>query len=152
MTNLILENTNQVPYFTNMRSVLEGLRLDPAEYDWYLSDLETNYFPPGFDDSDQWFSGVDFRELLYSNSIQFIWGVFSAVPKGTRFTIEKAPYVNRNPDFWNGTHLVPQLPGSLFEIFSWDSSATILVGIPQESARHFLATFSEARQLTMPTS
>jgi elongation factor P hydroxylase len=147
MSNLILERTNQVPYFTNMRKVFEALNLDPSEFDWFLSDIETNYFPPGFNDSDQWLAGDKLRDLIQENEIQFIWGVFSAVPKGTRLEVTQPPFVERKFGYWYGADVRPQLTGALFEIVSWDSSATILIGIPDESATHFISVYSHAHPL-----
>ena len=33
--NLILERTNQVPYFTEMGSVFDALKISARDYDWY---------------------------------------------------------------------------------------------------------------------
>jgi len=40
--NLILEKTNQVKFFTNMKDVFCALKVDCADFDWYVSDIETN--------------------------------------------------------------------------------------------------------------
>ena len=48
MNNLILEKTNQVRWYTNLRDVLEAANIAPQGYDWYVSDIETNWRPPGF--------------------------------------------------------------------------------------------------------
>jgi hypothetical protein len=34
MKNLILENTDQVAWYTNMRDVFEAANIAPQDYDW----------------------------------------------------------------------------------------------------------------------
>jgi hypothetical protein len=145
--NLILENTQQVRFFTNMKDVFESSGIVAQEYDWYLSDIETNFTPDGFSSADQWMRGEELATLVQEHEIQFIWAVFSAVPKGFRSTVSVAPYVEGNPDYWNGKDAAPQLEGALFEIACWDSSATILINLPAEAQRQFIAAYSDTRQL-----
>lgn len=80
--NLILEKMKQVRYFTEMNSVFRALNIAARDYDWYLSDLEINYNVAGFSTDNQWITGEDLERLITCHEIQFIWGVFSAVPKG----------------------------------------------------------------------
>jgi hypothetical protein len=145
--NLILEKTDQVRWFTNMREVLDAANIAPQDFDWYVSDIETNWTPPGFSPVDQWFSGEDLASFLKEHEVQFIWAVFSAVPRGFRSTPSPAPYVEGNPSYRSGKEPDPQLDGALFEIACWDSSGTILVNLPAEAARSFLARFTDTRTL-----
>ncbi len=145
--NHILEKTDQVRWFTNMREVLDAAKIAPQGYDWYVSDIETNWTPPGFSPVDQWFSGEELALFLNEHEVQFIWAVFSAVPNGFRSTPSPAPYVEGNPSYWSGKEPVPQLDGALFEIACWDSSATILINLPNEAARSFVGKFSDTRPL-----
>lgn len=145
--NLILERNDRVPFFTDMRATLHALGISASAFDWYLSDLETNYYGEDLSDEDQWIGGSDLNRVLERNEIQFIWGVFSAVPIGYRSTVADAPYVEGNPDYWTGSEVRPQLPGAIFEIACWDSSGTILVGLPESVEAHFLAAFPEAESL-----
>lgn len=145
--NLILEKTDQVRWYTNMREVLEAANIAPQDYDWYVSDIETNWTPPGFSPVDQWFSGDELASFLHKHEVQFIDAVFSAVPRGFRSTPSPAPYVYDNPSYWNGEEPGPQLDGALFEIACWDSSGTILINLPDEAARAFVARFTDARPL-----
>ena len=128
--NLILENTDQVRFFTDMRKVFAAAEIAPQDYDWYVSDIETNFTPEGFSADDQWMHGEGLASLLSTHDIQFIWAVFSAVAKGSRPTVSEPPYVEGNPGYWNGRDPTPQLNGALFEIACWDSSATILINLP----------------------
>lgn len=145
--NLILEGAERVPFFTDMRATLQALGIVASDFDWYLSDIETNYCGEDFSPQDQWISGHELHGLLERHDIQFIWAVFSAVPVGHRADVLAAPYIEGNPDYWGGSEVQPQLPGALFEIACWDSSATILVGLPAAAEARFRAVFPEADTL-----
>ena len=146
--NLILEKTDQVFFFTNMKEVFAAAEITPRDYDWYISDIETNFTPEGLGTVDQWMRGEELAALIDKHEIQFIWAVFSAVPKGSRPAVLEAPYVEGNPDYWNGKEAGPQLPGALFEIACWDSSATILINLPECAQCAFIANFPD----TLPLS
>ena len=145
--NLILEKTDQVSYFTDMREVLHAAGLLAEDYDWYLSDIETNRTVPGFSSYDCWLSGAALREALQSDGLQFIWGVVSAVPKGCRPSVKSELGADGNPHYWKVRDLRPQLEGALFEIACWDGSATLLIGLPDEAAARFKERFSDCRSL-----
>jgi hypothetical protein len=147
LMNLILENTDQVRFFTDMRKVFAAAEIAPQDYDWYVSDIETNFTPEGFSAGDQWMHGEELASLISTHDIQFIWAVFSAVAKGSRPSVSEPPYVEGNPDYWNGRDPAPQLNGALFEIACWDSSATILINLPEHAQRAFMANYSDTRPL-----
>lgn len=145
--NLILERTDQVRFFTNMRLVFAALGVSAADFDWFVSDIETNYYGTDFTSEDRWIDGEALQNFIDQNEVQFIWAVFSAVPKGFRTVVTKVPYIDGNEDYWNGIEMPPQLPGALFEIACWDSSATILVGLSPELEENFKRVYSDARSL-----
>ncbi|MDB5959437.1 MAG: hypothetical protein JWP59_731 [Massilia sp.] len=145
--NLILEKTDQMRYFTDMREVFDAANIAPEDYDWYLSDIETNWTPPGFAPIDQWFSGEALASFLCLHQLQFIWAVFSAVTKGFRLLPLNAPYVEGNPNYWNGSVVEPQLDGGIFEIAFWDSSAIILINLPAQAEQAFISRFADTRLL-----
>jgi hypothetical protein len=145
--NLILENTQQVAWYTDMASTLLAMGVDPRAYDWYLSDIETNVSVPQLDDGDTWLKGDELAVLL-AKPIQCIWGVFSAFPPGLRAPVDIAPAANRNLGFWQPPDARPQLPGACFELVCWDSSATLLVGVSEEQAARFLMTYPDAKPLS----
>jgi hypothetical protein len=146
--NLILEKTDEVPFFTNMESVFHALKIPCQDYDWYLSDLDTSYYPEGFSPRDQWMTGKELSRLISGQNFQFNWGVFSAVPKGFHCEIEDAPFADGNSAYWIDPDYHPQLRCALFEITCWDSSATILAGISPEAAANFLRAFPDTRPLS----
>ena len=145
--NLILEKTDQVPFFTNMALVFNALGISAADYDWYVSDIETNCSVPVFSQNNRWISGRELQEFLNNSDVQFIWAVFSAVPKGVHFIVETPPYSHDNPSYWREEDVQPQLEGALFEIVCWDSSATILIGLPAAAEASFIRAFPDTRPL-----
>jgi len=62
--NYILEKTNLVPYFTNMRITLDALGILAAKYDWYVSDIEMNHFTADFNQDDKWILGEDLQHFF----------------------------------------------------------------------------------------
>jgi hypothetical protein len=145
--NLILENTDQVRFFTDMALVFNALGISAADYDWYVSDIETNCSESMFSQDNRWISGRELQHFLDNSNIQFIWAVFSALPKGVHFVVETPPYVYNNPSYWSGEDVRPQLEDALFEIVCWDSSATILIDLPAEAEASFIRAFSDTRNL-----
>ena len=145
--NLILEKTDQVSSFTHMREVLNAANIAPEDYDWYVSDIETAWTPPGFSPTDQWFSGAELAAFLHKHDVQFIWALFSAVPRGFRSTPSSAPFVDGNPGYWSREEPTPQPEGALFEIACVDSSATVLINLPEEAAQSFIARYTDTRPL-----
>ncbi len=146
--NLILEQTDQVECFTHLSEVFTALKIDCEDFDWYLSDIETN----GFGIKNGWYAGKELSQLIKENDIQFVWGIVSAVEKGNRPNITDAPYADGNSDFWNIPHIKPQLLEALFEIVSWDSSAIILIGLNDELAKNFITAYSDAKELSSVTN
>lgn len=147
--NLILERTDRVHFYTDMRVVLDAVGLRASDFDWYLSDVETNYYDTDFSSDERWVSGIELEEFLKLHTVQFIWAVFSAFPVGYRREIAEAPYVDDNPRYWQGIEVLPQLNDPLFEIVCWDSSATILISLPSEAEQRFIRVFPETRSLVV---
>ena len=146
--NLILEKSEKIKYFTNMKQMFFALGNICEDFDWYISDIETNKYIPGeFDSSNKWITGKELNAILNKYEIQFIWAVFSAFKKGTKQLIEKPPSVEDNPAYWSGKEPDTQIRNAEFELACWDSSALILVGISDEMASKFCKTFPETISL-----
>ena len=77
----------------------------------------------------------------------YVQGIRVAV--SVPFTGDAGPSVKpiQIPRYWSGEELSPQLGGALFEIACWDSSATILVGLPDEAEASFVRVYSDTRPL-----
>jgi hypothetical protein len=149
--NLILENCARVRYFTNMAETLSAMGVRAEEYDWYISDVETNVGVPSLSEQGKWVSGRELSQILGSADLQFIWAVFSAVPKGRRPPVVIEPRADGNVSYWGAQEVRPQLPGALFEIACWDSSATIFVGLTAEQAASYRRVYPEAKLLASCT-
>lgn len=130
-----------------MRVVFEATGLRASAFDWYLSDVETNYYGTDFSNDDRWITGTELEEFLNAHTVQFIWAVFSAFPIGYRRVITDAPYVDDNPLYWKGVEVSPQLSDAHFEIVCWDSSATILIGLPDDAEKRFTTAYPETHSL-----
>lgn len=144
--NLILEHSSAVPYYTDMRRVMLALGISAKKFDWYISDIETNVgelFPK----EDRWLQGESLQRMLDEHEIQFIWAVFSAVPRGYRRDVKVAPHADGNPGYWRDADVKPQLPGALFEIACWDSSATIFIGLPEALSSSLVKELSDTKPL-----
>lgn len=148
--NLILERTESVRYFTDMRLMFAGLGISASDYDWYVSDVETNYYVDELKKENQWLSGVELEHCVTRNGVQFIWAVFSAFPIGTRFDVTEPPFGN-NDHYWTGQEVKPQLAKALFEIVAWDSSATLFIGLPGDIEERFRTAYPDTRSLTSTT-
>jgi hypothetical protein len=148
----IIEKTDQVGWYTHMRGVFEAANIAPQDYDWYVSDIETNWKPSGFCWEDQWFTGNELATFLHAHEVQFIWAVFSAVPKGFRSTPASAPYVENNPRYRDGTEPGPQIEGALFEIACGDSSGTIVINLPAQTIQSFLTRYPDTKPLATARS
>lgn len=141
--NLILEKTNRVKFFTNMVDIFSALKISCVDYDWFISDIETN----GYSIEEGWHTGRSLEDFITENSVQFIWAVFCAFPVGTQFPAEQVPFVEDNPDYWNHSNPEPQIDGALFEIACWDSSGTIFISLPESLESNLRKAFPEVTPL-----
>lgn len=126
-----------------MVDIFSALKISCADYDWFISDIETN----GYFIREGWHTGKSLEGFLTENSVQFIWAVFSAFPVGTEFYVEEYPYVEDNPDYWNHSNPETQIEGALFEIACWDSSGTIFISLPKPLENNLKKTFPEVAPL-----
>jgi hypothetical protein len=146
--NLILERSDQMRWYTDMRLVFSALPGVCEAHDWLISDIECNCFPDdriAHDNDPVLISGVALLDVVNAHDIQFIWAVFSALPRGCRPDISGAPYADGNPTFWNGSPR-PQLKEALFEIVCWDSTSTLLIGAPEDIGREFRSHFIDSKK------
>lgn len=146
--NLILESPAPVPYFTDVGLTLRSAGIDVRSFDWYVSDVETNMPTELSGEDGCWLTGEALDRVLGAEKLQFVRGVFSAVPRGARPPVASVPVADGNRALWEADDIKPQLSGALFEIVCWDSSSTILIGLSQDQARAFRAAFPPARDLS----
>jgi hypothetical protein len=147
--NLIFEQSKQMRWQTDMRHVFSALPDVCESYDWLISDIDCNWFPDeriAYGKDPILLSGSELNEIINKHDIQFIWAVFSAIPKGIKPNLSNIPYADDNPQLWKGTPK-PQLPEAEFEIICWDSTSTLLIGVSDELAAQFKATFTDTINL-----
>jgi hypothetical protein len=143
--NVSLDDSTAVSYFTDMKTTLDAAEIKTTDFEWYVSDLETNYALDALPASTGWMSGQQLEEVLATPDLQFIWAIFSAFPRGTKFEVAEEPSADGNPQYWLNANLKPQLPGALFEVVSWDGSAILLVGVPEHSGLAFMHKYPQAK-------
>ena len=147
--NLILESPAPAPYFTDMKRTLCDAGILAADFDWYISDLDTNFHVPALGTDDIWIQGTTLAQALEIPGLQFVWAVFSAFPAGDGWQdVESPPVADGNGRYWLPPEVTPQLQGARFEIVCWDSSATILVGLNHEQANRYLCVNPDAKALS----
>lgn len=130
-----------------MNDVFDVLTGVCEKYDWFISDIEMNCTPPEeLKNENQFVSGELLKKIISENDIQFIWAVFSALPKGATPMVGVIPYANCNSDFWIGSPR-PQLKNASFEIVCFDSSLFLLIGIPENIGYKFKAKYTDAIDL-----
>jgi hypothetical protein len=116
--NLILEKTEQVSWFTDMAATFFAMGVDPREYDWYVSDVETNASIPLLNEGDIWVTGDEIAMALLGAPIQFIWAVFSAFPPGMRVEVGNGPHADGNQKFGDHPTSVPSCMGPVSRWFA----------------------------------
>jgi len=143
-----MKKSPQIAYYTDMQIIFDGLGISAADYDWYLSDIDTNIFVDRLSHEDHWITGQELRTLLNKYDIQFNWAVFSAFPVGARPSIPTPPpYADGQRGFWQPETAKPQHPEAQFEIVCWDSSLTLLIGISEADAQTFKLKYPESVDL-----
>ncbi|MES9903817.1 MAG: hypothetical protein ABW168_14220 [Sedimenticola sp.] len=145
--NILLEKSKHIQYYGHMNDIFDVLDGVCEEYDWYVSDIETNCAPPWDANSrDMMINGYELKKIITETDIQFIWAVFSAIQKGVTPIINALPYADGNNDYWVGEPK-PQLNGAEFEIVCWDSSLFLLIGLPDDMGQKFISKYTDAIDL-----
>ena len=152
--NTLLEASTRMVHHTDLRLVFEAFGGRERDFNWLLTDVELNQYPPGISpdigrESAQWLGGPELREIVNTYDVQFIWGVLSGF--GPRVVIDPAalevyPFADGNKSLWvRGARI--QHPLADVEIVCWDSSATLLLSRDDDVTRRFRTFFPEAVDL-----
>ncbi|MBE6670080.1 MAG: hypothetical protein E7601_07750 [Ruminococcaceae bacterium] len=125
MSALFIDSCSQ------LKSILEKSEfLSP--HNWLISNLEC-YDTTGWEGCEKWekqsliLTDEELKNDIYLRDMQFIWGVFSAIPKDySRQDIEKYSLPElENPNYM-ANHINPQHPLAFLEISVWDGSYTYI--------------------------
>ena len=141
--NLIIEQSQHVSIYTDMSEVMNWLGNPTTDYDWLITDIEGGWLDI---ESPCFMSGKELAERLNGSKCYFEWAVFSALPKGSRPSFEKAPFADGNPNFWKGSPK-PQLKEALFEIVCWDSGATLFIGLSEHLGKLVAQAIPDVKDL-----
>lgn len=144
MKGVILEKGFK--YYTDMKAILKPIRDDFKKYNWLITDCECNHYPDPrikFKAEYTLISGEDFLAIVEKYDIQFIWAVFSAIPKHLAqqdILKNDMPYADGYRGFWQNPIGI-QHPLAEIEIVPWDSGLVLLISkhddIVTRFQRHF---------------
>ncbi len=131
-------------FYTFMDIILEPIKDTVLNYNWFITACDCNHYPDARLEEDYiWLSGDDLLQIINGQDIQFIWAVFSAIPKEN--TLEDVlkydfPYADMNRGFWkNPVHI--QHPLAEIEIVPWDSSLVLFIAKDDSLVDVFAANF-----------
>lgn len=147
----ILEKTNKMRYFTDMKVIFDSLGGRQKGFNWLISDLELNHYPDEswLGEPYVWTSGDKLTELVYQNDIQFIWAVLSAFNKNITVDFDDRtflPYADGNSRLWINEPKI-QHPRAEIEIVCWDSTLSLFLTRDHDLANKFKTYFEEAQDL-----
>ena len=127
---------------SNLKSILEKSESLPPHY-WLVSYLEC-YDTSGWDGCEKWgkcsfiLTDEELKKDIYLRDMQFIWGVFSAIPNEySPKEIEKYTLPElENPNYM-ANHINPQHPLACLEISIWDGSYTYICAHDEDILKPF---------------
>ena len=147
----ILEKSDKMKYFTDMRAIFNALDGEQNKLNWLVSDFELDYYPDKawYGEPYVWISGDRLTELIYQNDIQFIWAVFSGFKKGITVDFSDRtflPYAEGNSRLWIKEPKI-QHPRAEVEIVCWDGTSSLFLSRDSDLANKFKSYFEEAEDL-----
>ncbi|GAA4305549.1 hypothetical protein [Nibribacter koreensis] len=153
---LILRNTNQVEFHTNLTEIVEPFKKEFASLNWLLTNQDytlLDYPEKSLVDkldheSDRIeFAGPELLDIIENRYIQFIWGVFCGI-RGKIPNLEKneLPYADCNAEIWTEPDQF-LLAESEIEIICFDGSYTIVKFLDKKLEERFKEKFTDAQLL-----
>jgi hypothetical protein len=143
-----------MPFHTDLRPVFEAFGGREREFNWLLTDVELNFYPPGLEYIDdreiaRWLAGSGLSDIVKAHEIQFIWGVLSGFRPGVTIdpvALDVYPFADGNRSLWTPGARI-QHPLADVEIVCWDGGATLLLSRDNDLTRRFRSHFPEAVDL-----
>jgi len=144
-------------YHKDLRLVFLALGGRQREFNWLITDLELNPYPPGLpylpdvprDKDRRWLSGAELTDIVEAHDVQFDWGVLSGFRPGVALDLgrlEPSPYADGNKALWKpGVRI--QHPLAEVEIVCFDNTSTLLLTRDDDLSRRFRSFFREAVDL-----
>jgi len=153
---LILENTNQMEFHTNLYEVIEPFEKEFSDLNWLLTNqdyLILDYDKKGeikklnLEADSITFSGKELLEIIKTRSINFTWCVFCGfknnIPKLKKIEL---PFADLNADIWNKPNEFLNNQSEI-EIISFDGTATIFKAKRKDIENKFSEKFTDAKVL-----
>jgi hypothetical protein len=154
MMPLLLEDSDSMPFHTDLVEVFRALGGAQRDFDWLITNLECiplggHDLPVPLRSEDVVLSGADLTRLVESTPLQFLWAVLSGFAPGTAppaETVEPYPFADGNGALWKpGVHI--QHPDAQVEIVCWDSGATLFFARDTMLEERFKSYFPDAVDL-----
>ena len=133
-------------YYTHMLKVLNAIGGRSLNYNWLITNIEA--YPQDNGELDKLIRENDYLflstdeliSMLEKEDFQWIWGVFSAIPK--EYTKEEVlkyelPFADGNYDIYKKDIFVIQHPLADIEIVAEDSSSVFIVAKDDDMAEKF---------------
>ena len=144
-----------MPYHTDLRRVFVALDGRQREFNWLLTDLELDHYPPGLPyladpHQPRWMSGNALSAIIEAHDVQFIWGCSLASAPESPSTWRDSIRI-RSPMAMGrcGGRVVcrSSIRGRTWRSSAWDSGATILLSRDDDLSQRFRRYFPEAVDL-----
>lgn len=150
--NLIIKDSSQMPYHTDIKLIFDALEGRQREFNWLITAHDCFCCPSGkriFNDEIVWLTGDELTDIITHNSIQFVWGILSAFDKSIDIDIDN---LSVEPTFegewpYGRENVNPQHPMAIAEILCVDSSYTIFLSKDEDLSDRFLKYYSDAQDL-----
>ncbi len=153
---LILENTKQVEFHTDLYEIIEPFEKEFSELNWLLTnqdyrildfDQKGGIEKLNFESDRITFSGIELLEIIRNRKIDFIWCVFCGfkndIPKLKK---SELPFADLNSDIWNKPNEFLNKQSEI-EIISFDGTSTIFKTKIKEIENKFREKFTDAIEL-----
>lgn len=113
-------------YYTDMSIILNPIKEYLQDYNFLITDIECNHCPDkriNYEKDYLFISTNEILDIVNANEIQFIWGVFSVIPKH----ISLEGILKYELPYSEGTHTLDEIveiqhPLAEIEIVAFDSS------------------------------
>lgn len=145
--NLILKDSLQMPWHTDIKLIFDALEGRQREFNWLITDHET--YPDIFNEEIILLSGDILTDIVTRNKIQFVWGILSAFDKSVDIDMNNLSVIPTFDGEWKygGENVHIQHPQAIAEIVCVDSSYTIFLSKDEDLSNKFLRYYLDAQDL-----
>lgn len=150
--NLIIKDSPQMPYHTDVKHIFDALEGRQREFNWLITERETYSLPSVkeiFNGEIVLLSGDELTDIVTQNRIQFVWGILSAFDKSIDIDITNLSVIPTFDGEWKygGEDVHMQHPLAIAEIVCVDSSYTIFLSKDKDLSNRFHRHYSDAQDL-----